>query len=638
MRTAPFALRAGLIAAALCARALADAPKAPDPLANLRTGHPRLIMTDTQLSAAVAAARTDPLRAALHARIIAAAELDLSAPPLVYKIVGPRLLAQSMAAIQHIATCGMAYRLTGDARFAERARKDMLTAAAFRDWHPSHFLDVAEMALAVGIGYDWLYPYLSPRDRATIKKALLDKALSFAPAAYGPDSDKDPRLFWAKTRMNWNQVCNGGLLTAALAIADEEPNLARTVISGVRDTLPGSMTAYQPDGAYPEGPAYWAYGTTFNVVILDELQGVLGTDFGLGNAPALDRTALYRLAVQGPTGLAFNYADGDADIDDNEDRGLAPYAWLARHYHLPAAVAHVRSLIAHEADRKGPNEDRFLAFDAAWYPEASEADGAVAEDLDLHFRGGADIALFRGSWGDTSALFLGFKAGDNGTNHAHLDLGSFVLDADGVRWAVNLGKDDYNLPGYFGAQRWTYYRLNTHSQNTLMPGDEDQRVKSVAPIIAFGSAPERAFAVADLSKAYPDEAARMLRGVEVQGHARVLIQDEIVQARSGVPLRWAMVTAARISISADARTATLSQDGRTLRVEALSPADARFRVASTKPPTAEEDQNQGTAMLVLDVPGPAWPSDIRIATLLTPVGDRWPTLPAPRLRPIAEWR
>jgi hypothetical protein len=43
-------------------------------------------------------------------------------------------------------------------------------------------------------------------------------------------------------------------------------------------------------------------------------------------------------------------------------------------------------------------------------------------------------------------------------------------------------------------------------------------------------------------------------------------------------------------------------------------------------------------MLVLDIPGPASPSDIRVATLLTPVGERWPTLPAPRLRPLAQWR
>ena len=353
------------------------------------------------------------------------------------------------------------------------------------------------------------------------------------------------------------------------------------------------------------------------MVILSELEGVLGTDFGLGKAPAFDRTALYRLAVQGPTGLAFNYADGDSSINDSEDRGLAPYEWLARRYHLRTAIAHSRELIAQEAARKGANNDRFLAMDAAWYPEAPGA-GRENEPLDIHFRGRADIAIFRSAWGDPGALFVGFKAGDNSTNHAHLDLGSFVLEADGVRWAANLGYDNYNLPGYFGEQRWTYFRLNNHSQNTVTPGDRLQNPKAVAPIVAFGSSPSRAFAVADLTSAYPGEAARMLRGVALIDRTRVLVEDELTQARASVPIRWAMVTQARITLSGDGRTATLAQDGRTLRVEALSPGAARFRVGSTKPPTAEENQNEGTAMLVLDVPGSPAPSDIRIAVLLTP--------------------
>src|SRR5579862_2264824 len=248
---------------------------------SFRTGHPRLLLSDSELSALITAAKTDPLRAALHARIIAAAELELSAPPLVYKVVGPRLLAQSMAAIDHILTCSMAYRLTGDRRFAERAKSDMLTAAAFPDWHPSHFLDVAEMALGVAVGYDWLYSYLDPRERTIIRDALVNDALSFAPAAYGPDPGRDPRLFWVRIATNWNQVCNSGLATAALALAEEEPELTRTVVAGVRSSLPAALVTYQPDGAYPEGPSYWAYGTTFTVVLLAELEGCAGTDFGL---------------------------------------------------------------------------------------------------------------------------------------------------------------------------------------------------------------------------------------------------------------------------------------------------------------------------------------------------------------------
>src|SRR5439155_16024747 len=100
---------------------------------------------------------------------------------------------------------------------------------------------------------------------------------------------------WATAPTNWNQVCNGGLLAAALAIADEEPVTARAVVAGARKSLPLAMAVYAPDGAYPEGPGYWDYGTAYNVITLALLETALGTDFDLGLAGGFDRTVLYRL-------------------------------------------------------------------------------------------------------------------------------------------------------------------------------------------------------------------------------------------------------------------------------------------------------------------------------------------------------
>ena len=102
----------------------------PDPLAHLRPGHPRLLLTDDQLSEAVAAARSDPLRAALHARIIALATAELSSAPIQHVLIGPRLLDKSRTALGRILNCALAFRLTGDNRFAERAKTEMFTAAA----------------------------------------------------------------------------------------------------------------------------------------------------------------------------------------------------------------------------------------------------------------------------------------------------------------------------------------------------------------------------------------------------------------------------------------------------------------------------------------------------------------------------
>ncbi len=606
-----------------------------DVLAHLRAGHPRLLLTDEQLKAAIDAAKTDPFRAALHQRIVALATAELNTTPIKHVLIGPRLLDKSRTCIARVLTCSMAYRLTGDPRFADRAKRELMTAAAFADWNPSHFLDVAEMSFAFAIGYDWLYAELKPEERATIKRALMEKSLVFAPAAYGPGAPTDKSVWFVTAHHNWNQVCNGGLLTAALALADEEPAVARLVIRGALQSLPLPMAAYQPDGAYPEGPGYWGYGTAYNVIAIAALQSALGTDFGVSRAPAFDRTVRYRLYVQSPTGLGFNYADGGAKL------GAQPeYTWLAQRFDQPLALAHSRAMLEAAVARpqRDPENDRFFALHAVWYPAATPANVATARlPLDMRFRGPAELALFRSAWSDARAIFVGFKAGRNDVNHAHLDLGSFVLDADGVRWAQDLGPDEYNLPGYFGAQRWTYFRLNNHSHNTLIPGDALQAPKAAAPIVAFASTPQRGFAVADLTAAYPGAAQRLLRGIALLDRARVLVQDDVTGLKAPTPLHWQLATGAKVTID-DPHHATLKSHGHTLHAEILAPASANFSSGPARPPTAAENQNAGVTMLAADVPAGAEP-DVRVAVLLTPVGDHWPsTEPAPTLVPLSEWK
>ncbi len=606
---------------------------AADVLANLRPSHPRLLFTDSDLANAVAAAKTDPLRAQLHARIIALAEAELHTLPIQRILIGPRLLDKSRTCIARVLTCAMAFRLTGDQRFFMRAKTELFAAAAFTDWNPSHFLDIAEMSFAFAIGYDWLYAQFTPDERVTLKAAMLKHGLSFAAAAYAEGGPTDKRMWFVKSNHNWNQVCNGGLLATALALADEEPALARLVVAGVRKSLPLAMAAYAPDGAYPEGPGYWVYGTGYNVIAIAELESALGTDFGLSKAASFDRTTLYRLHVESPTGQSFNYADGHARIGAH-----AEHSWLASRFKHPTALAHCRALLAASLakDNRSFKSDRMFALHAVWFPVAPRADIADAP-LDARFRGPAELAIFRSAWHDPQALFFGFKAGGNDVNHAHLDLGSFVLDADGVRWAQDLGPDNYNLPAYFGAKRWTYYRLNNRSHNTLTLGNALQNSEAVAPIVTFASTPARAHAVADLTDAYPGAAKYILRGVALLDRARVLVQDEVTGLKPGTSLEWRMFTSAKVNLSTNARVATIKQAGRTLRVDILSPPKAKFSISSATPPTTAENQNDGVTALVAAFTPET--TDASLEVLLAPVGDHWPApLPPPAHKPLSEWK
>ena len=101
----------------------------------------------------------------------------------------------------------------------------------------------------------------------------------------------------------------------------------------------------------------------------------------------------------------------------------------------------------------------------------------------------------------------------------------------------------------------------------------------------------------------------------------VHVRDELTGLKE--PARWGMVTAARIKL--DGNEATLTQDGKTLRAKILEPAGAKFQIVSTKPPTAQEKQNEGTQMLAIIVEaGPS--GNVAVSVLVQPDTDADPVV------------
>jgi hypothetical protein len=133
--------------------------------------------------------------------------------------------------------------LNGDRWYIDRIWEELEGGAAYPDWSPEHFLDTAQMTCSYAMAYDWLYHEWSERQRAVIREAIITHGLHPAMDVYGSEDG-----FHRKTN-NWNQVCNGGVGIGALAIADQDPELATSVISEGFKTLPISMSMYGPDGA-----------------------------------------------------------------------------------------------------------------------------------------------------------------------------------------------------------------------------------------------------------------------------------------------------------------------------------------------------------------------------------------------------
>ena len=181
--------------------------------------HPRLLLFKGEENALKKTINVDPIWAKMQQAITNESDSLLTVLPIERIQVGRRLLGKSREALRRLFFLSYSFRTTGNQKYFERAEQELLKVAGFTDWNPSHFLDVAEMTMAMAIGYDWLYDQLSPASRSIIKEAILKKGLE-------PSLDSKNNS-WLKAEHNWNQVCNAGMVYGAMAIYEDHPELAK---------------------------------------------------------------------------------------------------------------------------------------------------------------------------------------------------------------------------------------------------------------------------------------------------------------------------------------------------------------------------------------------------------------------------
>ncbi len=301
------------------------------------------------------------------------------------------------------------------------------------------------------------------------------------------------------------------------------------------------------------------------------------------------------MQVVGPFRLPFNFADAGAGL-------AAPtpaQSWIASHFHDAGQARYVRSRLDEVlANKRRWRGGRFSPLHLLWLPEAPPS-GTRPAPVVASFRGEQSLACFRTSW-KPDAAYLAIKGGTPGASHGHMDVGSFIYDYAGVRWFHDLGSDDYNMPGYFGSKRWSYFRLNNRSHNTLVIGGRLQNARAKpARMLDEPKNKPRSTVVFDLTPAYDGQAKQIRRRAEFDTRTgEVLIEDQISKPTGDV--RWAVATRAKVTIAG--RRAVLREAGKTVVVTRRDDAGGAWKVSDAKPPTAREKQNKGYRILSFTAP------------------------------------
>ena len=340
--------------------------------------------------------------------------------------------------------------------------------------------------------------------------------------------------------------------------------------------------------------------------------------------------------MTGPSGNPFNYSDAGSN------GGLQPAMfWFATRRKDPSLLWVERSRLI-SGESKSFVGNRLLPAILLWSNGVSLDKMTEPKSKMWVGKGKNPVALMRTSWEDSTAIFVGMKGGSASVNHAHMDIGSFVMEADGVRWAMDFGMQDYESleskgVQVFGrtqdAQRWSIFRYNNLVHNTITVNNELQKVDGYAPITSSSTNPVFMSAVADMSDVYKGLLAKTKRGVAIADRKYVVVRDEIETLNKETTIRWTLLTPADVNIRGK-NEVELTKNGKELLVRVDEPANVTMKTWTTVPPNSFDAANPGTTLTGFEVTFPANTKATLVVSLIPQSAEK---AAVKKIPPLVRW-
>jgi hypothetical protein len=592
------------------------------------TPHPRLLINSELITQRKLEIPQSPLLSKLASEMIFLADDALKKPIFghFYKNSSSLLLAGA-ATTNRLIILANAYYLTGDIKYALRAERELVALASLKSWKPNHFLDTATIMIALSIGYDWFHKELGESAKQYIRDSLYNKGLLEGLKAYEATTTENKLFFvdkasWPEWTHNWAFVCNGAMIISALALAEDYPDQATTSINYALPRIKSALEKLGPDGVWYEGPDYWRLSLSHLMATVFSLQTALKSDYGLTQFSGLEHTGMSYISLLSPSSLTFNFADAATQTDGSPylEPGLL---WLGNHFNQPLLGVYYAKAINSIIDnapkiRLGILREVFAPL-SLWKLNPNLVNQEYVEPRSKLFQGLVPIARFKASATDSNSMFFAIKGGKNNLTHQQLDLGSFVLEHGGVRWASDIGLEKYNLPGFWdyskGGQRWKYTRNNNVSHSTISFSNTFQNPEAEAKFIEFEDLGTEMRSVLDLSTAY-NEVAGLAHRVTRASDSWVLVDDYVRSIKFNTTLRWNFITDATVRVNKN--VAVLRKGNKLFSLEVREqPSTIRFATRSISPASRRETSNSRFRAVALSIP--VTPSkDVKVSVLMRP--------------------
>ena len=408
--------------------------------------HPRVYVTDKELAELRERAHTSHRelwrQAISHVRALAA---DPPPPPA-------ELRRQQNDVGIAIAEAAFVYKIEGDRKYLDAARKFMDAAVSYEIWgyasnKPNVDLAAGHLLYGLAWGYDLLYHDLSETERSRYRGKLIKQARLLA-EYFKP---KPGRTF--AYSQNHTFIPITGLGVAAYALYDETPEapawarLTRAIYDRV-------LATYSLDGYYYEGFEYWIFSTPWLIHYLDAQAHSTGED--LYDLPGFRQMHSYVAHSMLPGGNSiFDFGDVFEGPLTRAGKGedyqrTHPQGRFATNYNLLYRLA--QRFQSGEAQGVAAWLKRFDQVNAedfwslVWF-DPNVKPVPVEEQPAWHYFPDHDVFYWRSDWSKGATAFA-FKCGPPeghhteaalkefpdwrlSSGHAHPDANSFILFAHG---------------------------------------------------------------------------------------------------------------------------------------------------------------------------------------------------------------
>jgi hypothetical protein len=330
-------------------------------------------------------------------------------------------------------------------------------------------------------------------------------------------------LYWLAAEHNWNTVCLAGVTGAALALLDSREERAFYILAAEKYSM-NFLKGFPPDGYCGEGTGYWNYGFGHYVYLAEEIR--------LATGGKIDLLTRKEALAPASFGARFEVMDGIYPAFADSSPGARPSARLMDFlnerlgFGLPPAGS----------ERVRPGGGSLAEGMMYLFPvPAPQKPQPMGKLVDV---GGprswfeqAGILICRPLKGSSGRLATAIIGNDNGVNHNHNDVGSYLVVLNGQVLIVDPGGETYTART-FSSRRYDSNVLNSFGHSVPLVAGKMQssgaKAKAVTLKTDFTDAQDTL--VFDIRSAYGVEGLQKLTRTYVfsrAGAGSLTVTDDV---------------------------------------------------------------------------------------------------------------